>query len=730
MAGKQKKVMNMTVLYILIGVFFVLLTGLNIYAYLTIVGMSRSYAELGFISRNFRFEFKSANDALQEILNGDKEKNLDKDVWNPLKKAEDFIPTLKKLEPSLEDLAKNIEKFKETAQEAYQESDLNIKQQHFSTCERYYETSVQKLDIFESKIKDVIENEMGFVRLIYIILLSSNILVFGAIFYVVYQNNKQHLALSQKVTMENANLNAIMAGLDSVLLTIDNTGIIRNWNANAEKYFDKEEEEVIGKNIYEILPIFNQFKDFFNTVLYSSKRYYKYHERININKGPLRVVNILCVPMLSSAFKAGYSELLVKFDDVTSYRIDDESYIQECQRNSVKDSLNMLSADAAPLFAEVSDSLASLNTLAETEGQADVVPYSSYVQTLASQLALLPQKYVSSLTPPEDNRIHIDLNEMIMYVLRICQKTFVHTINIEVALNESKSWVLADPAQLAQVFLSFMDNASDAMTVMKEKRGDKELGGILSVSIEKITGDKVACDTLIRFRQALNEPAYWVIIISDTGVGIEPDTLPRIFDPFFSTKENPENKGLGLTHAITTINSLGGCVDVSSKPGRGTIFKIYLPETDNAASKSNDATADSSLNSDEKQIPHGQGLILLVDEDSLMRKVTKKLLEKIGYTVLDTDNGFSALNLYAENIQDVACVILDVSVPQMTNADIYLSLKGMNPDVKVIVFPDSDQDESSTRLRENGFTNFIRKPYSLEMLGKMLQRLIVYESAD
>ena len=123
-------------------------------------------------------------------------------------------------------------------------------------------------------------------------------------------------------------------------------------------------------------------------------------------------------------------------------------------------------------------------------------------------------------------------------------------------------------------------------------------------------------------------------------------------------------------------------------------------------------------------------MILLVDEDSLMRKVTKKLLEKIGYTVLDTDNGFSALNLYAENIQDVACVVLDVSVPQMTNADIYLSLKGMNPDVKVIVFPDSDQDESSTRLRENGFTNFIRKPYSLEMLGKMLQRLIVYESAD
>ena len=79
------------------------------------------------------------------------------------------------------------------------------------------------------------------------------------------------------------------------------------------------------------------------------------------------------------------------------------------------------------------------------------MPYSSYVQTLASQLALLPQKYVSSLTPPEDNRIHIDLNEMIMYVLRICQKTFVHTINIEVALNESKSWVLADPAQLAQM---------------------------------------------------------------------------------------------------------------------------------------------------------------------------------------------------------------------------------------------------------------------------------------
>ena len=725
MAGQPKKIINMTLLYILIGVFFVLLTGLNIYAYLTIVGMSRSYAELGFVSRNFRFEFKNANDALQEILNGDKEKTLDKDVWGSLKKAEDVIPVLKKLEPNLDDLTNNINKFKEVAQEAYQESDLNIKQQQMEVCERYYRTSEQKLEIFESKIKDVIENEMGFVRMIYIILLSSNILVFGAIFFVVYQNNKQHISMSQRMMTENANLNAIMAGLDSILLTIDNAGIIRNWNDNAEKYFDKTEKEVLGKNIYTVLPLFNQFKDFFNTVLYSSKRYYKYHERVNINQGPLRVVNILCVPMQSTAFKAGYSELLVKFDDVTSYRIDDESYIQACQQNSVKDSLNRVTADSESLFTEINESLSSLNALAEGEGQGElVVPYSSYVQTLASQLAILPRKFVSSLTRSEENKIHIDLNEMIMYVLRICQKTFPHTINIEVALNESKSWVFADPAQLAELFLSFMDNAADAMTSMKEKRGDKELGGILSVSIEKVTGDKVACDTLIRFRQSLNEPSYWIIIISDTGVGIAPEDQKRIFDPFFTTKDNPANKGLGLTHALTTINSLGGCVDVNSKPGRGTIFKIYIPETDNAASKSNDAATDASLDADEKHIPHGSGLVLLVDEDSMMRKVTRKLLEKIGYSVIDTDNGFSALNLYAENLQEVACVLLDVTVPQMTNYDIYMSLKGMNPDVNVIVFPDSDHDESIGKLRKEGFSNFIRKPISLEMLAKMMQRLI------
>ena len=406
-------------------------------------------------------------------------------------------------------------------------------------------------------------------------------------------------------------------------------------------------------------------------------------------------------------------------------RIDDESYIQACQQNSVKDSLNRVTADSESLFTEINESLSSLNALAEGEGQGElVVPYSSYVQTLASQLAILPRKFVSSLTRLEDNKIHIDLNEMIMYVLRICQKTFPHTINIEVALNESKSWVFADPAQLAELFLSFMDNAADAMTSMKEKRGDKELGGILSVSIEKVTGDKVACDTLIRFRQSLNEPSYWIIIISDTGVGIAPEDQKRIFDPFFTTKDNPANKGLGLTHALTTINSLGGCVDVNSKPGRGTIFKIYIPETDNAASKSNDAATDASLDADEKHIPHGSGLVLLVDEDSMMRKVTRKLLEKIGYSVIDTDNGFSALNLYAENLQEVACVLLDVTVPQMTNYDIYMSLKGMNPDVNVIVFPDSDHDESIGKLRKEGFSNFIRKPISLEMLAKMMQRLI------
>jgi Response regulator containing CheY-like receiver, AAA-type ATPase, and DNA-binding domains len=175
--------------------------------------------------------------------------------------------------------------------------------------------------------------------------------------------------------------------------------------------------------------------------------------------------------------------------------------------------------------------------------------------------------------------------------------------------------------------------------------------------------------------------------------------------------------------ALNTVQALDGYIEVSSKPGRGSIFKIFLPETDNTASKSNDATTDTSLRSNDSNIPTGEGVVLLVDDDNLMRKLTAKLLEKFGYTVISTGNGYDALNLYLEHLQEISCVILDISTQEMSNADTYFALQEINPQVRVIALSDTDQDESSVRLRENGFTDFIRRPFSQETLAKTLKRL-------
>ncbi len=713
----------MTVLYILVGVVFFLITGMNIYAYRIIVGMGESYANLAGTSKDFRMEFNTAFAILKEIVEDGKNKKLEQDVWPHLDKAQKNAEQIRKIQTNL-NLEPEIDKFRNLASDTYAQSDPKKRKQSLNDCNRLVQNAIDKIDALETEHSALIRNEMSLVGFVYAVLLIGNFVAFASIFFVIYMNDRNFKTKAERLHADNANFHAIMQGLDSILITIDNSGFIRSWNSNATRYFELQEEDVFGKNMYELIPVFTQFKDFFDTVFYSLKRHYKYHERMHVNKGPMRIVDILCVPLISSSYQKDYAELLIKMDDVTSFSTEEDHGVRERSTQLVSTAMDNVVRDSANLNAHVGQTIEALNAMATDHGLSEeMIPFTAYLNNALAQISMVPQKYASTLQKGELNKIQIDLNEMVMYVLRICLRTFDSSINIEVSLNELKSWILADPIALSRTFFCLLNNAAEAVTEMRPEGTPR--GGIISVSVEKIAGEKIVCDKIMRFRHAIKEPAYWVILISDTGVGIPLEIQKNIYDPFFTTKDNTVHKGLGLSVAINVINDLGGFIDVNSTPGRGSVFKIYVPElagVDNTATSAN-----ASLDADDSEIVPGHGVILFVNDDIFMRKITKKLLEKLGYTVVDTDNGFEALDIYAQNMSNIKCVLVNINSGHFRNIDICTHLKEMDPDAKAVVMVNSEFDDDAARLHEAGFTDFVKKPYSVPQLSQMLRKYTAEE---
>ncbi len=723
---KKSFLINMTVLYILVGVVFFLITGMNIYAYRIIVGMGESYANLAGTSKDFRMEFVTAYSTLTEIVEEGKNKKLEQDVWPHLDKAQKNAEQIRKMQVNL-NLEPEIDKFRTLASDTYAQSNPKKRKQQLNDCNRLVQNAIEKIDALETERSALIRNEMSLVGFVYAVLLIGNFVAFASIFFVVYLNDRNFKAKEARLHADNANFHAIMQGLDSILITIDNSGNIHTWNSNATRYFDLQEEDVLGKNVYELIPIFTQFKDFFDTVFYSLKRHYKYHERMHVNKGPMRIVDILCVPLVSAAYKKDYAELLIKMDDVTSFSTEEDHGVRERSTQLVSTAMDNVVRDSANLNAHVGETIEALNAMATDHGLSEeMVPFTAYLNNALAQISMVPQKYASTLQKGELNKIQIDLNEMVMYALRICLRTFDPTINIEVSLNELKSWILADPIALSRTFFCLLNNAAEAITEMRPEGASR--GGIISVSVEKIAGEKIVCDKIMRFRHAIKEPAYWVIMVSDTGIGIPLEIQKNIYDPFFTTKDNTVHKGLGLSVAINVINDLGGFIDVNSTPGQGSVFKIYIPElagVDNTATSAN-----ASLNADDSEIVPGHGVVLFVNDDIFMRKITKKLLEKLGYTIVDTDNGFEALDIYAQNMSNIKCVLVNINSGHFRNIDICTHLKEMDPNAKAVIMVNSEFDDDATRLHEAGFNDFVKKPYSVPQLSQMLRKYTEEEEQE
>lgn len=297
---------------------------------------------------------------------------------------------------------------------------------------------------------------------------------------------------------------------------------------------------------------------------------------------------------------------------------------------------------------------------------------------------------------------HVSLNGIIERIEHLLAGLIGEDIEIKTILSDQDLTITADSSQIEQVLMNLAANARDAMIN----------GGRLTLQTERVELD----DAFIRIHGYGSRGVYACLSVSDIGDGMDKNTKDKAFEPFFTTKEVGKGTGLGLSMVYGIIEQHKGHINVSSEPGKGSTFRIYLPlYTANVAETR------------EKDIPppaRGTETVMIAEDEAEVRKLIKKTFEEFGYTVIEAINGDDAVKKFKDNEDSIRLVLLDVVMPGKNGKKAYEEIKEIRPDIKAI-FTGGYTTET---MREKGFIeeglNFIPKPAAPDELLKKARELL------
>ncbi len=328
--------------------------------------------------------------------------------------------------------------------------------------------------------------------------------------------------------------------------------------------------------------------------------------------------------------------------------------------------------------------------------------YVEQILTSSEKAANLTQSLLAFSRKQVMHPILIDVNETVNSTKKLLVRVLGEDIALEVKTSDFPLMIRADTGQIEQVLLNLAANARDAMPQ----------GGTLAIT----TQNTEISEQFIQEQRFGSPGRYALISITDTGVGMDRAMQQHLFEPFFTTKEVGKGPGLGLAMVYGTIKQHGGFIGVSSDLGKGTCFKIYLPLNQPGAQLHKKIQSSS--------IVRGTEMLLLIEDDESVRKVTKTMLEGLGYEVLEAVKGDQAIELFRENKEQVQLVISDMIMPGLTARDVHKELQSIRPDIKILFISGYTADVLERKGLEKEKTHFISKPLRPDALSKKIREVL------
>jgi nitrogen-specific signal transduction histidine kinase len=293
----------------------------------------------------------------------------------------------------------------------------------------------------------------------------------------------------------------------------------------------------------------------------------------------------------------------------------------------------------------------------------------------------------------------INLNDIISKAEKLLSRLIREDVELRTQTANRDLTVWADSLQIEQVLMNLATNARDAMPT----------GGQLILKTEEIDLN----DELMMQGGILRPGRYALLTVTDTGSGMDEETLEKIFEPFFTTKEVGKGTGLGLAMVYGIIKQHNGYILASSQPGKGTTFSIYLPLTEPAAREPESMQTGSPA-------PRGTETILMAEDNDAVRKMTSTMLNGHGYVVIEAADGEEALRQFREHQDSIHLIILDVVLPKKNGKEVYEEVKRTRPGIKVLFTSGYTADVIHSKGIVDEGLHFISKPASIrELLQKV-----------
>ncbi len=468
------------------------------------------------------------------------------------------------------------------------------------------------------------------------------------------------------------------------------------WNKGAENLYGWLEKEAIGKKAHKLvsketkrLTLENQ-----KTVVKDGQWSGELHQFTKIGQ---KIIVFSRWTLMRDETGQPKSILVVN-TDITEKKLLEAQFLR-AQR------LESIGTLASGIAHDLNNALAPVLMIAELLQNKNPDPQSQMLllelRNSAKRAANLVKQVLSFARGIDGKRTPLQVRHLLVEIQQIATRTFSKSIKVYTDISPTLWIVHAEATQLHQVLMNLVINARDAMPD----------GGTLSICAENLFID----EHYARMNLDASVGPYIAITISDTGVGMSEEILERIFEPFFTTKGVGKGTGLGLSTVMGIIKSHGGFVKVYSEVKQGSRFKVYLPSLEGS----------DTQQTERLKVLSGNGeLILVVDDESSIREITKITLEAHNYKVLVANDGIEALAVYAQHQHEIAVVLMDMMMPEMDGLSTIQVLQKMNVAVSIVAVSGLSSSHKVATAMGFGVKTFLSKPYTTQELLKTLNGVL------